>query len=277
MPDIKHFKFSSGSLQDFLDCERRFELKHLLRLEWPAPQSEPILEVERRIRIGREFHFLIHQYLCGIALPDLQKLDLDPDIQLWLSNFETFFYEFRWVEFHSEYSVVTPFYNDYYLSAVYDLIGMTDQPKLLIMDWKTTPHPLRKEIITHAIQSILYLYLAYENRKGIFKSAGFGYTDIEMIYWNAVHPKERISISYSMVQHEKTREYLSKLIESIAGKPIGSFAKTENTKKCAYCQYRSLCERGTTAGLIDQDNGENIDMDTLISELQFNDSAEIPF
>ena len=277
MPDIKHFTFSSVSLQDFLDCERRFELKHLLRQEWPAPQSEPILEVERRIRIGREFHFLIHQYLCGIALPELQKMDLDPDIQHWLGRFETFFSEFPLVDFHSEYSVVTPFHDDYYLTAVYDLIGMTNQPKLLIMDWKTSPYPPVKKIISQTIQSMLYPFLAYENRTEIFKGDVINHADIEMIYWNAVHPGARISMAYSMVQHEKTREFLIKFIETIAGKSLGSFAKTENIKKCAYCQFRSLCERGSRAGLMDQDKGEIIDVDKLISELQFDDNAEIPF
>jgi CRISPR/Cas system-associated exonuclease Cas4 (RecB family) len=277
MPDIKHFKFSSGNLQDFLDCERRFELKYLLSQEWPSPQSEPVLEVESRIRTGREFHFMIHQYLCGIPLPDLQKMELAPDIHYWLERFEIFFKGFPFVEFHSEYTVVTPFQGDYYLTAVYDLIGMTDQPKLLIMDWKTSPHRPKKEIIAQAVQSFLYPYLAFENRTQIFKGAKIDHGEIEMIYWNAVHPNESVSLSYSLPQYEKNSENLKKIIETIIGKPMGAFAKTENTRKCAYCQYRSLCQRGSKAGSFDQDNGDHIDLDSLISEIQFDDSAEIPF
>lgn len=277
MPEIKHFTFSSGSLQDFLDCERRFELKYLLRQEWPAPQSEPVLEVESRIRTGREFHYIIHQYLCGIPLPGLQKMELAPDIHHWLERFEIFFRGFPFVELHSEYTVVTPSQDNYYLTAVYDLIGMTDQPKLLIIDWKTSPHPPRKEMIAQTIQSILYPYLAFENRAQIFKGSKIGHGDIEMIYWNAVHPQETVSFSYSVHQHEENSEKLKRLIDTIIGKPMGTFTKTENTRKCAYCQYRSLCQRGSRAGSLDQDNGEYIDVDTLISELQFDDSAEIPF
>ena len=48
------FQFSQNNLQDYIDCPRRFELRHLQRLQWPAPQTEPIIEQERHIQQQEE-------------------------------------------------------------------------------------------------------------------------------------------------------------------------------------------------------------------------------
>ena len=56
------FSFNQSSLQDYLDCQRRFELRYLLRLSWPAVEIEPALENERFLRRGSIFHRLVHQH-----------------------------------------------------------------------------------------------------------------------------------------------------------------------------------------------------------------------
>ena len=35
------FAFSQSSLQDYMDCPRRFQLRYLDRLIYPAAESEP--------------------------------------------------------------------------------------------------------------------------------------------------------------------------------------------------------------------------------------------
>jgi hypothetical protein len=42
------FQFSQGSLQDYVDCRRRFQLRYLDQLAWPAVEAEPLLEHEQR-------------------------------------------------------------------------------------------------------------------------------------------------------------------------------------------------------------------------------------
>ena len=66
MAPIDNFQFSQASLQDFVDCRRRFQLRYLQRLPWPAVESEPVLENERTMRQGAEFHHMIQQHLIGI-------------------------------------------------------------------------------------------------------------------------------------------------------------------------------------------------------------------
>ncbi len=61
MPLSKDFIFSANNLQDYLDCPRRFELKHIHKLSWPAIISQPVREMEYKIRMGNRFHQLAYQ------------------------------------------------------------------------------------------------------------------------------------------------------------------------------------------------------------------------
>ena len=76
MPLPGNFHFSQNNLQDFVDCARRFELRHLLKLAWPAPQTEPVLQAEQDMLLGNQFHHLIHQHQIGLAAETLLPGDL---------------------------------------------------------------------------------------------------------------------------------------------------------------------------------------------------------
>ena len=57
------FMFSQGSLQDYTDCARRFRLRYLDRLAWPAAVAEPADEYELQAAEGAAFHRLVHQHI----------------------------------------------------------------------------------------------------------------------------------------------------------------------------------------------------------------------
>ncbi|NCT22292.1 PD-(D/E)XK nuclease family protein, partial [bacterium] len=59
------FTFSQSSLQDYADCPRRFQLRYIEQLAWPAVETEPALENERRQQEGLLFHRLAQQHLIG--------------------------------------------------------------------------------------------------------------------------------------------------------------------------------------------------------------------
>ena len=63
------FQFSQRSLQDYTDCQRRFQLRYLEQLAWPAVESEPLSDHERQMQAGAAFHRLVQRFLVGI--PDL--------------------------------------------------------------------------------------------------------------------------------------------------------------------------------------------------------------
>ena len=66
MKSFEQFDFSQSSLQDFTDCRKRFYLRYIQKVAWPALQAEPVIEFERHIQRGERFHRLAQQFLMGI-------------------------------------------------------------------------------------------------------------------------------------------------------------------------------------------------------------------
>ena len=84
------FRFSQNNLQDFVDCPRRFELKYLLKQDWPALVSEPIQEFEHLQILGLRFHTLVQQHLAGIPVETLEPTLDDPNLIRWWKNYLIF-------------------------------------------------------------------------------------------------------------------------------------------------------------------------------------------
>ena len=68
------FNFSQSSLQDYFDCPRRFQLRYIEHLIWPAVETEPVLENERRQQEGQLFHRMVQQHLVGLPVEKLTRL-----------------------------------------------------------------------------------------------------------------------------------------------------------------------------------------------------------
>lgn len=87
MPAFQLTTLSQSSLQDYVDCARRFQLRYVDRLAYPAIESEPALENEQHQREGEFFHRLAQQYLVGIPSEQVSKLANTPNLQRWWENF----------------------------------------------------------------------------------------------------------------------------------------------------------------------------------------------
>ena len=72
---------SQSSLQDYYDCPRRFELRYLQRLAYPAIETEPALENEKHQKEGEYFHRLVQQHLIGIPAEQINKLANTENLQ----------------------------------------------------------------------------------------------------------------------------------------------------------------------------------------------------
>ena len=62
----KGFKFSQSSLTTFKQCRRRFLLRYLQHMQWPAPLTDHLSEWEQAIQRGLSFHQLILQESLGL-------------------------------------------------------------------------------------------------------------------------------------------------------------------------------------------------------------------
>ena len=96
---------------------------------------------------------------------------------------------------------------------------------------------------------------------------------IEMIYWFADFPDEPARFPYTSAQFKRDWDTLTKLAEEIAS--ASSYPLTDDRQKCAYCTYRSYCERGIRAGDMDQAEAE-MEAEELF-DVNFEQIGEIAF
>ena len=94
---------------------------------------------------------------------------------------------------------------------------------------------------------------------------------IEMIYWYADFPAEPARFPYNNQKYKHDWETLTGLINEISNHR--HFPLTEDEKKCAYCPYRSYCNRGGKAGTID----EMAETELTGTDINFEQIAEIEF
>jgi predicted RecB family nuclease len=244
------FQFSQSNLQDFSDCRRRFQLRYLQRFTWPAIQSEPALENEMLIERGNSFHRLAHQTLIGLPVERLEESIQDDILQAWWKNFREFANQAGLKEavgIYPEMSLSTPF-DMYRLTAKYDLIISNDEGQFKIYDWKTSLRQPGRKWLSDRLQTRVYPYLLVKAGEVLNEGKQIEPGKIEMTYWYPTFPDQPIQFPYSAAQFDRDHKSIADMIEEIARLTPNQFQLTSQTQRCAYCVYRSLCERGEQAG-----------------------------
>ncbi len=271
------FSFSQASLQDYGDCARRFQLRYLRQLAWPAPQAEPVQENEQHIRRGERFHRLAQQALLGVPLEplaDAAAADPDPQLLTWWDHFGHLLPELLKGERQVELLLSAPL-GQHRISAKYDLIQVFPaEQRAVIWDWKTSLKHPRRAWLEKRLQTRIYPYIL--SRAGAWMLAGSPFIpeNIEMIYWFSGFPEQPEKFQYTADQFRRDEKFLGGLIAEIESLRPEQFPKTEDEKACQFCVYRSLCERGVSAGLLtesetDPEGGEiDINFDQ-IGEISF--------
>lgn len=278
------FQFSQRSLQDYADCRRRFQLRYLEQLAWPAVESEPLSEHESQMQAGAAFHRLVQRFLVGIPAERLSAMlasssSSTSSLQRWWENFLQYSSIVPVGRQLVEASLSAPL-QSYRLLAKYDLIrwdGDPDSLRVKIYDWKTSLRRPTRQWLEHRLQTRVYPYLLARAGNAIISDHLFNPDQIEMVYWFAEQPREPHVFAYSAEQFQADHEYLLGLVDEIAALSGADFHLTADESKCKYCTYRSLCDRGISAGRINP--GELMD-DSPGSEdfeLDFDQVAEIEF
>jgi hypothetical protein len=279
------FHFSQASLQDFADCPRRFQLRFLLRLAWPAVESEPALENERYMQLGQRFHRLAQQHLLGLPEERLAPPEDEPELPQWWANYlscgaalaaEAGGPERPMVEI----SLSAPF-GGHRLVAKYDALALLDAPtgkRVRILDWKTSRSRPRRERLASRLQTRVYPYLVCAAGACLNRGAAFLPEQVEMVYWFSAFPEKPEVFRYSAEQYRQDEAFLLGLIRQIESLAAGDFLLASASDACRFCTYRSLCDRGTCAGTWEEEEewseGSSPALDL---DLDFEQIAEIKY
>ncbi len=247
---------SQSSLQDYVDCARRFQLRYVDRLSYPAIESEPTLENEKHQQEGEYFHRLVQQYLIGIPAEQISKLANTSNLQRWWENFLTSkdLTDLRNLSGLTlpEATLSAPLGN-FRLLAKYDLIAIENN-KVTIYDWKTYRKRPRSEFLKARMQTRVYSALLVHAGAHLNNNKPFTPEQIEMVYWFSDFPNEPARFEYTSAQYKRDWDLLTRLADEI--KSASAYPLTDDRTKCLYCPYRSYCERGVRAGDIDQAEAE---------------------
>lgn len=270
------FQFSQNNLQDYVDCQRRFQLKYFQKLEWPAPRVEPIIEAEQQMLLGQRFHELIQQYFIGIPTINLEEYIDDSILLLWWKNFLHRFEGAFPGRLFPEH-IITCKIDGVNFIAKYDLIQIKPDSTVIIYDWKTSRIPPKMEITIKRLQSRVYPLLFMKGAASFFKDGNFSNDNLQMMYWYPNFPELSATIPYNNTKFEKDLIFIRDLINEIRVKDPNDFLLTDEVKRCNYCNYRSLCNRGIAAGKLNEMENDEQTEDTDLSEFTFENLQEIPY
>ncbi|MFZ3070740.1 MAG: PD-(D/E)XK nuclease family protein [Anaerolineaceae bacterium] len=240
------FCFSQSNLQSYQNCPYQFYLRYVLKFKWPAPQTSDVLAFEKDRLAGTRFHQLIHQYYLGIdPVLLLQVAKNDPDLRLsiWFNTFITSIGKNLKGTLFPE-SSLTIRINDQQLIAKYDLLVQLDN-SFTIYDWKTSRKRPANVWLAKQLQSHIFPLVLLEH---VQQNLAQTTPDIRMIYWEVSEPDTPYIITYSSEQSQSDKQMVSSLMDQILNTKASDFIRTSDIKHCRYCQYRSHCDRGITAG-----------------------------
>jgi hypothetical protein len=271
LPD--DFVYSQSSLQDYVDCRRRFQLRYVQHLAWPAAVTESEAERERFLRLGNSFHRMIQQHILGIP-EGILAAQASGDLARWWENYLHYpvadLPDLRW----AEVLVSTPLAGQR-IEAKFDLLAINPGERAVIVDWKTSRRHPAPQSLADRLQSKVYPFLLTQTAQDV----GFGERilpeQIEMIYWFSDFPQEPHRFGYSEAQCRSDEQTLTALVEEIERLGEEDFERTTEAVHCTYCPYRSLCRRGTSAGdyqAWNEDAEVEVEMD-----FDFDQIAEIEF
>jgi CRISPR/Cas system-associated exonuclease Cas4 (RecB family) len=270
------FQFSQGSLQDYVDCPRRFQLRYVQRVAWPALEAMPVLEHERYLQQGAAFHRLVHQHLMGLPARRLSRMVNDDDLRRWWRNY----LETRPTDLPSarypEVLLSAPA-GDYRLVAKYDLVAVDPGERAVIVDWKTSRRRPERERLAERLQTKVYPYLLVHAGAHLNGDQPVQPGQVEMVYWFADAPADPERFTYDAAHYQADEEYLTKLIEEIANLDDDGWYLTSQERHCRFCRYRSLCQRGVAAGRFDEADDDLEPGDNLDFDLDFEQVAEIEY
>ena len=267
------FAFTQGSLQDYADCARRFELRYIKRLRYPALEVQQALEYEKRMRQGNRFHKLVQQHVHGVPAELLaQSLEDDEDLARWWQSYLSRGLADLPPQRYAEITLQTHL-GGQRLVAKYDLLALEPAGAAVIVDWKTGERVPSRSQLQWRLQTVVYRYVLAQAGAHLYGEP-IPPERIRMDYVYVARDGERISFDFSAAQMREDEARLLEMIGAIG--EAGEFPLTEELRRCKFCSYRSFCDRGEAGDLRDfefdedEEEQETFDLDfEQIGEIEF--------
>jgi len=268
------FQFSQNSLQDYVDCARRFQLRYVLNQRWPAAETEPISEHEKFVEEGAQFHLMVQRHLLGIPVDKL--IPAEGDLRDWWLNYLTSdpLRGLPSIIRQPEAQLSAPL-GEQRLLARFDLLCIDPGERAVIVDWKTSRYRPDRQKLGERLQSRIYSYVLAEAGSHLF-GGSIHPEQISLIYWFAYEPTRPEVFQYDSARHAENRVYLSDLVSRVLAHDESIWPLTADEDRCKYCVYRSLCNRGVKAGLLEESAAEVLEH-TFDFDFELEDIDEIAF
>ena len=246
---------SQSALSAFDRCQRRYYLRHVRRLEWPAPLTGSEQEWERSLRRGERFHLLVQQHALGLPADEIARASGDEELAAWWERFRRHpppAPEGPGLRTHTELELEVTLTSGRRLLARFDRIVVSpgaDGARLDIFDWKTGA-PSAREHLERSWQTRVYRFVALEGAASLAPGP-VAAERIGFVYWQSALPEEPVVLPYDGGQHEEARgriESAAAEIEARLETGEEAFPRTDDIGRCRRCPYRTYCDRGREAG-----------------------------
>jgi hypothetical protein len=250
--DLLPLNLNQGILQDFIECPRRFQLKMLDDLPWPAAHTSRLDQFDQSIILGNRFHLLCYQFFSGMNVSDLEQSIDDPILMDMFQSFIPYGYSFR-DHLHFSEQLISCSFLKHKLVAKFDLLVEIEPSLYTIIDWKTSPTKPNRKTLSDRIQTILYPFILHQAGHLLTGGKEISAETIQMRYWYPLSSEPEEIFPYSNQIHQDVLDNLTKIISSLNQMLLSGdiFPLTNDKDLCTYCNYRSLCDRGISPGEFD--------------------------
>ncbi len=238
-----------SALAAFEICPRRFQLRYLTKLPWPASPLDR--SQSQAVERGRQFHRLIERHFLGLPI---QAADIaDEVVRDWWRRFTQSALAIPAGDQWPEHRLTIPA-GDNFLTGRFDLLVLGErdgEPFVQIFDWKTS-RPRSTTNLEKEWQTRLYMALAAES--GTVLSTGrepLSADRVSLTYWYAGEADQPREVNYSKAKHRENWSQIQALVTKIdAQDPDEIWPLTEDWRQCRTCSYQTYCgrqEAGTAA------------------------------
>jgi CRISPR/Cas system-associated exonuclease Cas4 (RecB family) len=237
------YLFSQHSLNTFVRCPRRFLLKYVDRQPWPMPEEEDPRQYLEHLARGRTFHQWLARAHLNLAMEPIVAACEDPQLREWWAAAKQFDRDALPAGVReAELPVVIPLGN-YRLYARYDLIALDPGTEAIVVDWKTLEALPSERTLRSRMQTRVYLYTLVAAGHILTEGVPIHPANARMVYWFANYPTTTTTIRYSAKAYRQDGQDLVQMANQIAHQPREAFVRTDDSRQCTHCSYRSLCQR----------------------------------